>query len=226
MTRLQLNPGEKLTRKEYLKRKKKQSRIFKPRSKVSYIFIMVMTVALVYACVQLYIYKMTNNFKYVADDSVQNQTVYSIYYVTEGYTYDPVYTLNNVRSDGFDDDVIYANSGLHTITLNEDYVLGIKDNLLYKLDRKSNKLEKLTENQISNYTQKNDIAYYITSAGKLGKVDIENGQAVEFNITDVSEILVDDNYLYVAIDKKTKKVLERYDLNGENRKEIVTNCNV
>ena len=126
MQRLELRPGEKITRKEYLKRKKKQAKsIRKKRSKITYIIIVFLALLSIYICAQFYVYSKTNNFKYVDNEDVKAQQVYNVYYVTEGYTYDPVYSLNSIRSDGFSDDRIFENSGLHEISLDENYIYGL-----------------------------------------------------------------------------------------------------
>ena len=79
MQRLQLNPDEKLTRKEYLKRKKKQANFARKRSKITYIVIAALVLLSIYVFTQFYVYSKTNNFKYVADDDVNKQKVYNVY---------------------------------------------------------------------------------------------------------------------------------------------------
>ena len=227
MTRLQLNPDEKLTRKEYLKRKKKQSKIFKPRSKLSYIFIIIMAVILVYAFVQLYIYKMTNNFKYVADDSVQNQIVYSIYYVTEGYTYDPVYSLNSIHSDGFSDKLVYSNSGITNVCVSENYIYGTKEDGLYRIKKDTKDMETLVEKNVLKYKLDGDRIYYINkNDGKLEYYDINSEEISDLGISNVTELLVDENNIFTVQDEKTKKVLIRYDKNGQDKKVLSGEENV
>lgn len=126
LTRLQLNPEEEITRKEYLKRKKKQKQSLKKKSKISYIMVGALVILAVYVFFQFYVYSKSNNYKYVEGDGVSNQKVYNMYYVTEGYTYDPVYSLNSIRTDGFNDTLIYQNSGMHDIISKNNYIYGIK----------------------------------------------------------------------------------------------------
>ena len=54
LTRLQLNPEEEITRKEYLKRKKKQKQSLKKKSKISYIMVGALVILAVYVFFQFY----------------------------------------------------------------------------------------------------------------------------------------------------------------------------
>lgn len=227
MQRLQLDPEEKITRKEYLKRKKKQASGLKKRSKITYIVIGLMIVLSIYICAQYYVYSKENNFKYVAGDDVNKQQVYNVYYVSEGYTYTPVYSLNSINSNGFNDKTLYYNSGLTNVQVDNDYIYGIKDEGIYRLKKGTKELETLVEKDVSKYTIIDSNIYYITkSEQKLGFVDMSNMESKTFDISGICEIIADDNSLYLVQDQKTKKILVRYDKNGENKQELVTDENV
>ena len=62
MQRLQLDADEEITRKEYLKRKRKNAKILKKRSKITYLMIAIFTILVIYILVQFYLYKKKNNF--------------------------------------------------------------------------------------------------------------------------------------------------------------------
>ena len=227
MQRLQLDPEEKITRKEYLKRKKKQASGLKKRSKITYIVIGLMIVLSIYICAQYYVYSKENNFKYVAGDDVNKQQVYNVYYVSEGYTYTPVYSLNSINSNGFNDKTLYYNSGLTNVQVDNDYIYGIKDEGIYRLKKGTKELETLVEKDVSKYTIIDSNIYYITkSEQKLGFVDMSNMESKTFDISGICEIIADDNSLYLVQDQKTKKILVKYDKNGENKQELVTDENV
>ena len=207
MQRLQLDPEEKITRKEYLRRKRKQANGLKKRSKITYIVIGLMVVLTIYIFAQYYVYSKENNFKYVAGDDVEKQQVYNVYYVTEGYTYTPVYSLNSINSNGFNDKTLYYNSGLTNVQIDNDYVYGIKDEGIYRLKKGTKELETLIEKDILKYTIDGDRIYYITSKeAKLGYVDLNTIENKVFDISDVSEVIADENNLYVVQDQKTKKI--------------------
>ncbi len=227
MQRLQYDDDEKITRKEYLKRKKKQARIFKKRSKLTYITIFGIFVLSAYLVTQIYVYSRENNFKYVETDAIKEQKVYNVYYVTEGYTYDPVYTLNSIYSNGFGNKTVYSNSGLTSIYANNEYVYGIKEGGLYRLVKSTNELEPLVEKDVLKYVLDNERIYYIeTGNNKLKYFDINTKQIIDLGIENVSELIIDENNLFTVIDAKTKKSLVRYDKNGENKAELTKDSNV
>lgn len=226
MTRLQLNPEEEITRKEYLKRKKKQEKSLKKKSKISYIIIASFVILAGYVFTQFYLYNKSNNFKYVAGDGVDEQKVYNMYYVTEGYTYDPVYSLNSIRSDGFNDTQIYQNSGMHDIISKNDYIYGIKNGALCRFSKNNSQVETLVESNVEKYTLTDTYIYYITTNNKLNCVELATKQVKELPVGEISEVIIDNNYLFVAKVQKTKKILVRYDLNGLNEMIINDSANV
>lgn len=225
MTRLQLNPEEEITRKEYLKRKKKQKQSLKKKSKISYIMVGALVILAVYVFFQFYVYSKSNNYKYVEGDGVSNQKVYNMYYVTEGYTYDPVYSLNSIRTDGFNDTLIYQNSGMHDIISKNNYIYGIKNGALCRFSKENSETETLVNSGVEKYTLTDTRVYYIAN-NKLSYIDVNTKENKEFSIDNVSEVLVDNNNLYVAKLEKTKKILVRYDLEGGSELKLTDSQNV
>lgn len=227
MQRLQLNLDEKLTRKEYLKRKKKQAKKLKKISKITYLVIGFIVLLSIYVGVQLYVYSKENNFKYVAGDDVNKQKIYNVYYVTEGYTYDPVYSLSTIRSDGFNDQTLYANSGLINIQLDNNYVYGMKEEGVYRINKKNNEMETLVEKDVSKYLAHEGKIYYITKDNKdLYYMQIDTKENKKIDVSNVSEILVDEQHIFVVQDEKTKKILLKFDKQGENKQTLVSDANV
>lgn len=225
MTRLQLNPEEEITRKEYLKRKKKQKQSLKKKSKISYIMVGALVILAFYVFFQFYVYSKSNNYKYVEGDGVSNQKVYNMYYVTEGYTYDPVYSLNSIRTDGFNDTLIYQNSGMHDIISKNNYIYGIKNGALCRFSKENSETETLVNSGVEKYTLTDTRVYYIAN-NKLSYIDVNTKENKEFSIDNVSEVLVDNNNLYVAKLEKTKKILVRYDLEGGSELKLTDSQNV
>lgn len=225
MTRLQLNPEEEITRKEYLKRKKKQKQSLKKKSKISYIMVGALVILAVYVFFQFYVYSKSNNYKYVEGDGVSNQKVYNMYYVTEGYTYDPVYSLSSIRTDGFNDTLIYQNSGMHDIISKNNYIYGIKNGALCRFSKENSETETLVNSGVEKYTLTDTRVYYIAN-NKLSYTDVNTKENKEFSIDNVSEVLVDNNNLYVAKLEKTKKILVRYDLEGGSELKLTDSQNV
>ena len=225
MARLQLNPEETITRKEYLKRKKKQLKGFNKKSKLSYLLIIGLILLAIYVFIQFYFYNKKNNFKYVAGDAVNKQKVYNMYYVTEGYTYDPVYSLSLIRTDGFNDKLIFQNSGMHDIISKDEYIYGIKNESLCRFSKSASELEILVETGVQKFTLSNSRVYY-TVNNKLNYIDINSKEKKELPVDNVSEVLIDENYIFVAKTNKAKKELVRYNMEGEEEKILVDNANV
>ncbi len=227
MQRIQLEADEELTRKEYLKRKKKNTKSLQKRSKITYIMIGIFALLIIYIMIQVYVYKRYNNFKYSAGEELEAQKVYNIFFVTEGYTYDPVYSLSSIHSNGFTEQSIYTNSGLSEITVTKDYIYGIKEEGIYRLSRSTNEFEMLIENNVLKYVLKDHMIYFITRDEKRVKsYDINTKEIKDFDVVDAYEILVDSNYVFVVRDDKTKKIIVRFDKNGENKFEMATDANV
>lgn len=226
MQRLQLNADEEITRKEYLKRKKKKARSLKKRSKITYFMFIFVTFLVVYILSQYYIYKKANNFKYTSDSDVEAQKVYNVFYVTEGYTYDPVYSLSSIHSDGFDEKSVYSNSGLSDISVEKDYIYGLKQKGVYRLNRESNEFETIVEKDVLKYVLSNDMIYYITLDNKLKSINLSTKEVKDFDIDIATELLVDDSSVFVVRDEKIKKSIIAFDRNADNKREITKDSNV
>lgn len=227
MPRLQLDPDEKITIKEYLRRKRKQEIKTKKRSKISYIMGIIVILLGIYVFSQFYVYSKTNNFKYVDDHGVRSQKVYNVYYVTEGYTYNPVYSLNSIHSDGFEDKLLFQNSGMYNIKSSKDYVYGIKDNKLYRYIKKSSEIEVVVDEEVIKYILGNDRVYYITKDNNsLKYIDLNSKSISNVISKNVEEVLIDSNYIYTVQDADSKRVIVKYDLNGGGKQDLVQNENV
>ena len=54
--------------------------------------------------------------------------------MSEGYTYNPTYSLNAIYSNGINDSVLASNIGIMDICVTKNYVVGIKENKLYAIN--------------------------------------------------------------------------------------------
>lgn len=227
MPKLQLDPDEKITIKEYLKRKKKQEIKTKKRSKISYIMIILVIILGIYVFSQFCVYSKTNNFKYVDNHGVRAQKVYNVYYVTEGYTYNPVYSLSSIHSDGFEDKLLFQNSGMHDIKSSKDYVYGIKENKIYRFIKKSSEIEVIVDEEASKYTLNNNRLYYISKDNNsLKYINLDTKEVSGVISQNVVEVLIDNNNIYTVQNQDQKRIIIKYDLNGENKQNLVTDQNV
>lgn len=227
MQRLHLDEDEKLTRKEYLKRKKKQAKNLKQRSKITYIILSLVAIVSIYLISQIYVYSKENNFKYVEGDGMKDQKVYNIYYVTEGYTYNPVYTLNSIYSNGFEDKVVYSNSGLTDIKIDGEYIYGSKEGGIYKLKKGNNELEPLVEKDVSKFVLDSERLYFTQGDDEVLKyLDLNTKEIQDVGIDNVSEILVDNDSIFIVKDEKTRKTLYKVNKGTHEKVELTKNSNV
>lgn len=228
MQRLQLEEDEKLTRKEYLKRKKKQASKLKERSKITYIITSCIVVISIYLATQIYVYSKENNFKYVEGDQMKTQKVYNVYYVTEGYTYNPVYTLNSIYSNGFEDKIVYSNSGLTNIVVSGDYIYGTKEGGLYRLKKNDSKeIEPLVEKDVLKFVVDSNMVYFTQgSDNKLNSINVDTKEIKDLGIDNISEITFDGSNIYVVKDEKTSKTLHSVNKENNEKKQLTKDSNV
>ncbi|MBR1883954.1 MAG: hypothetical protein IJ809_03290 [Clostridia bacterium] len=217
MQKLSVSDEEQMSRKEYLKNKRKQERqmnsAFGRLTKKKVIVAMLIIVLLAYVAIQFYIYYKQTNYTYLSAEEVDSQKVYDIYYMSEGYTYNPSSSLNYIKSNSFDLTRIYTDLGFEQIKVLGDKLLGIKDKKLYYLHLDDNQtLTEVYEKEIDKYTVYGNDVYVITSEDKkITKISLMSlSDRIEFDKEGVVEILVDDNYIFLCIEDKNKKGLYRY----------------
>ncbi|MEG2310873.1 MAG: DUF5050 domain-containing protein [Clostridia bacterium] len=227
MQKLSVDEEDKLSRKDYLKMKKKQSTIIKNKSKIKYIVIFFAVILSLYVFVQFYIYYKDNNFKYVSDENVDKQPVYDMYYVSVGYTYSPKSSLNKIKSNSFDEILVYKDLGFTNIKPNKEYIYGIKDNSLCKLNKSTNEVTVLYEKDVNKYTMLGDEIYAVVGEkNKLVYINVATNEIKELGIEHITEILVDENNLFLCIDETQKKVLYKTNKQGSDKKALTNSENV
>lgn len=226
MPRLDFDADEKISRKEYLKRKKKQKKMLKGKNRVSYILIGIIVILSIYVFTQFYVYSKASSYKYIEDDLAKRQKVYNIYYITEGYTYNPKYTLNSIHSDGFNDKVLDDNLGFRCIVTNQNYVYGLKETGLYRLDKNTNNQEMLIQNGVNKYTIYDNDIYVITGDNdELGLISQDTKEYKDMGISGVQEVLIDKDYIYVAIKSGINKDIYKYDKSGVKQIQLTKDVN-
>ena len=226
MPRLDFDTNEKISRKEYLKRKKKQKKMLKGKNRVSYILIGIIVILSIYVFTQFYVYSKASSYKYIEDDLAKRQKVYNIYYITEGYTYNPKYTLNSIHSDGFSDKVLDDNLGYKSIVTNQNYVYGLKDTGLYRLDKNTNNQEMLIQKDVNKYTIYNSEIYVVTGQNnELGVINQDTKEYKDIGISNVQEVLADKDYIYVAVKDGINKDIYKYDKAGQKQAQLTKNAN-
>ena len=226
MPRIDFEENEEISRKEYLKRKRKQKREFKKKSKTLALMMIIIAVLIIYVVIQIIVYKRQNNYSYLSDESVDKQTVYNVYYITEGYTYSPKYSLSSIYSNGNSDKLLLSDVGMSQIRITPSLIVGVKDNKIYKFDKITNDLTLIVDEEIDKFTIYQNEIYLICKNKELKKYNLDNGELNNLNIKEVSEVLVDKDNLYVVRDEKIRKRLFKYDKSGGNETKLTNNENV
>lgn len=221
LQRLQFDLGEQISRKEYLKRKRKNSKLLKKRSKITYILMAIFMALAVYIIVQLIIYRRYNNFKYTLGDGVNDQAVYNIYFITEGYTYDPVYSISSITSLGENETSILPSCNVEKVIVEEEYLYGIREGAICKIKKDSYEIEEIIKDDIKNYVKHNNMIFYIsTDNGILKSYNIENGNSNTFDIGNVEQILVNDENVFGITHTTDEKAIYRFDYDGQGKTKI------
>lgn len=227
MQKLSLSEEEKLSRKDYLKKKKKQSIEIKSGSKKKYIIMAFVLILMLYVFVQFYIYYRENNYRYLSDELVDKQPVYDIYYVSVGYTYSPNSSLNKMESNGFNETLVYKDLGFSNIHPQGDFVYGLKDSSISKISKSTLEVSVVYEKDVKKYTMYNNEIYAIVgNTNKLVYIDTLKNETKDLGIENVTEVLVDQNNLFLCVDETSKKTLVRINKDGSDKKTITGNENV
>jgi len=219
-----------MTRKEYLKTKKKGKLGFRI---VKYSLLLVVIVLLsIYLFKQLDVYnnvtKMANK---VIEETALAKTM-TMYYVADSYTKDGSDEVIMYKSYDESRTKIEGTEGFTNIQIVDGILYGISEQKLYSIN-----LETLEKTEIVNIPIKayvlndNKIYCYIVSDNSketgIYVFEQEKKELKHVINLSVNQFLVDDNYIFVISKGKTEKSIIRYNINGEGRtvitnKEIVT----
>ena len=224
MQNLSINEEDKMTRKEYLKDKKKQRKKLKKGNKTKFIVIGFISLLAIYVFVQFYIYYKQNNYKYLTDEHVDNQKVYNMYFLTEGYTYEPKTSLNLITTDSLSENTIAKNIGFTNITEYGNYIYGIKEDGLYKINKTTYEVSMVVEKDVNKFITFKEDMYVISSAeNKLIYINPETKEQKDLGIKNVKEVLIDENHIFACITDLEKSKLIRINKDGSDKKELTKN---
>lgn len=221
LQRLQFDSGEEISRKEYLKRKRKNSKLLRKRSKITYILMAIFMALAVYIIVQVFIYRKYNNFKYTLGDGVNDQAVYNIYFVTEGYTYDPVYSISSISSLGQNEKSILPSSNIDSITVEKDYLYGIKKGVLCKINKENFEIEEIINDDVKRYVKHDNMIFYTSTDTKnLKSYNMDTQATNTFDISNVEQIIINDNNVFGITHTTDEKAIYRFNYDGQDKNKI------
>ncbi len=227
LQRLQFDSGEQISRKEYLKRKRKSSRLLRKRSKITYVLMASFLALIVYIVIQVGEYRRYNNFKYIAGENVKNQAVYSIFFVTEGYTYDPVYSVSKILSSGQEETSILPSSGFEQISVAQDCIYGLNSGKICKISKDKYKIEDLLDDDVKKYIVENEYIFYTsTNDNILKSYSLADGTKNTFDLSNVNQILADESNVYGITYSSSDKSIYKFNYDGSDKKKLTDNIRV
>lgn len=221
LQRLQFDLEEQISRKEYLKRKRKNSKLLKKRSKITYILMATFMALAVYIIVQVIIYNKYNNFKYTLGEGVNDQAVYNIYFVTEGYTYDPVYSISSISSLGENEKAILPSSNIDYVTVEKDFLYGIRKGILCKINKSNYEIEDIINDEVNKYVKYNNMIFYTsTQENMLKSYNLDNNSTNTFDIKNVEQILANSDNVFAITHTTDEKAIYRFNYDGQGKEKI------
>lgn len=221
LQRLQFDLEEQISRKEYLKRKRKNSKLLKKRSKITYILMATFMALAVYIIVQVIIYNKYNNFKYTLGEGVNDQAVYNIYFVTEGYTYDPVYSISSISSLGENEKAILPSSNIDYVTVEKDFLYGIRKGILCKINKSNYEIEDIINDEVNKYVKYNNMIFYTsTQENMLKSYNLDNNSTNTFDIKNVEQILANSDNVFAITHTTDEKAIYRFNYDGQGKDKI------
>lgn len=220
-----------MTRKEYLKSKKKYKIDF---SKLKYVLIVIVVILLgVYVFKQLKIY---NNVTQIANKVVEETKLartMTMYYVSDSYTKDGKKSVMLYKASDESRTKITGTEDFSKITIADNKLYGLVDKTLFSVELTSLIKEKIVDNldkKVEEYDIKNGKIYIRTSDG-IYKYDMITKEQKQIIKGKNYQMIVDNNNIFVIGEGKTSKSIIRYNLNGANKTQlsdtyIVTSMNV
>lgn len=217
-----------MSRKEYLKRLKKNKMKF-PLLKP--ILISVIMIALfVYVIHQLHVYNtVTEMANKVVEESKLIKT-YKMYFMSKPYEKEQVDNILYLYT-GADESRLEIKDGLglSNIQVYGDYLYGIKEGNLVKINTNTYELKQVCEENVVAFSINNSgifvYRYYKSDASKTGLYKIGETEELIINKT-IHQLSVDDNYIYIVAKDSTEKTLLRYTLDGKSHKSLTEKITV
>ena len=206
-----------MTRKEYLKSKKKHKFLF---SKLKYVLLFIVIVLLgVYVYKQLKTYNnVTQMANKVLEEAKLAKTM-TMYYVSETYTKDGNSTVMLYKSSDESRTNIKGTDAMRNIHISSDKLYGVLEDGLYVIDLLTLASERLVENKVNNYVVNNKEIFLSMDDG-IYRYNIESKELKQIIENKAEQLLINNNHIYVITKGKTSRSIIRYDLNGKNKKEL------
>ena len=206
-----------MTRKEYLKSKKKHRFDF---SKLKYILLIIVVILLViYVFKQLKVY---NNVTQIANKVVEETKLtrtMTMYYVSDSYTKDGKKSVILYKYSDESRTKITGTEDFSKISIVDNKLYGIVEKLLYSIDLTSLVKEQVTDKKMEDYVVKGDNVYIKASDG-IFVYNISSKVLKQLVKGKTYQMVIDDEGVFVIAEGKTSKSIIKYNLNGGNKKQL------
>jgi len=209
-----------MTRKEYLKSKKKNKFDF---SKLKYILLLIVVILLgVYVFKQLKIY---NNVTQIANKVVEESKLartMTMYYVSDSYTKEGSPIVMLYKSSDESRTTVVGTEKFTKISVTDEEIYGLVDNTLYSVNFTNYVKEKVVDGldkKIQEYVVKENIIYIRATDG-IYKYDTESKEIKQLIKGKSYQMVVDDSGIYIIASGKTNKSVIKYNLNGVTKTQL------
>ena len=218
--------GEVVSRKDYLKNKKreKNKRALKKVSTRTWVMVAFILIISVYVIYQFYIYNTKHRLVQTLPDEILSMKEYNIYYISESYAYQGKNQLKSMSTTSSDKKTIEEGLGMNNIVVKENIVYGIKDGALVKIDinNKESKAKTLIDKNVKGFAIYKDKVYaYLNGEGNEPGI-------YTFNKKNKLEKIISGTKLQLVVDKKniytvdSNKNIVRYDKAGKHPETIIS----
>lgn len=214
---MEYSNGNTMTRKEYLKSKKKSNFWF---SKLKYILLIIVVVLLgLYVFKQLNVY---NNVTKLANKVVEETKLaktMTMYYLSEPYTKDGKASVMLYKSYDESRTQIVGSENFSNIKVADNKLYGICESILYAIDLLTNEKVKISDKKVQDYLVQEEAIYLKLDDG-IYKYVIVSGETKKLINGKCFDFIIDGNNLYAIAAGKTSKSIIKYNLNGKKEKEL------
>lgn len=216
-TKLEYSKDNTMTRKEYLKSKKKH-RI--SLAIIKYVLLLITVVLLgIYVFKQLKVY---NNVTQIANKVLEEAKLaktMTMYYVSSSYTKEGKSSVMLYKSWDESRTKIPETEEFSNISIKDSKLYGTLDDGLYTVDLMSYAKEKIVEGKIQEYAV-NDENILLNMEDGIYKFDMNSKELKQIIKGKVYQMVVYNNTIYVITAGKTSKSIIKYNMNGTGKKEL------
>lgn len=217
---MDFSQDEVMSRKDYLKKKKREKTKIKLLniSKRTWFMLAFILVISCYVIYQFYIYNTKHRLIQTLPDEILSMKEYQIYYVSETYAYDAKNQLKSMSTTSNEKKTIDEGLGITNIDVKQNNVYGIIDGSLVKINTntKKNETKKIVEQNVKGFAIYNEEIYvYLSGEGvETGIYKVGKKNKLEQIIwASVNQLLVDKNNIYIV---NADKNILKYDKDGKN----------